>query len=481
MRKRVFSMHDMLAFGDMSGDRNPLHADRVAARRLLFGDVIVHGMHLILWVLDGWLLEQTTPVSLRSLAAEFSRPLYLDTEASWEVVSAGDGRVKIRVLANGLTIATLSWDWIVAAADQPRCPDFTPPQIKEIKVRSAAEVVGASGTIRLEMDVAAAAREFPNVAFRLSMLPIAQIASISRLVGMECPGLHSVDSKLKLTFERPESPDRSMSFSVARFEERFGLVFLDVATAGMRGNVKALLRPPPTAQPSCADLRGRVEGGEFRGQRALIIGGSRGLGELAAKLLALGGAEVKLTFQRGGQEAEAVARDIAASGGAAAAFAYDVLQPQDGLAAVCADNRFPTHLYYFATPFIFGATQWPHGASDAAINRFCSYYVSGFVNTFNLVRTVSPVLTHVFYPSTAAIEEQSAALGEYVLAKIAGEAACELLARQFPAIMFHKPRLPRLATDQTATMIAVETADGVSVMLNCLREFQMRSQKEAAS
>jgi hypothetical protein len=50
------------------------------------------------------------------------------------------------------------------------------------------------------------------------------------------------------------------------------------------------------------------------------------------------------------------------------------------------------------------------------------------------------------------------------MAKAAGEVLCRDLATAFPHLAIRTPRLPRVLTDLTATVVAVETADAVAVM-----------------
>ena len=45
MQHRIFTLADQIAFAELSGDNNPLHLDPVVARRTLFGQPIVHGVH----------------------------------------------------------------------------------------------------------------------------------------------------------------------------------------------------------------------------------------------------------------------------------------------------------------------------------------------------------------------------------------------------------------------------------------------------
>ena len=209
VKKRIFTFQDQIVFAEISGDRNPLHMDALAARRFLFGGPVVHGIHLLLWALETWLQDKAFSVFLRSLVADFFRPLDVGAEVSCELVSEHDGCVRIRLLSGGFTVAVVAFEWFVEGRAASDIKNIERPQRSHCKAMSAAEVMGASGTMRLELDVAAAAGVFPNLTHRFPLLQLAQIATTSRLVGMECPGLHSVYSKLKLKFEIVEkcAPD----------------------------------------------------------------------------------------------------------------------------------------------------------------------------------------------------------------------------------------------------------------------------------
>src|SRR5438034_1194225 len=43
LRRRITRASDVIAFSDMTGDRNPLHYDQEVARRTVFGRLIVQG------------------------------------------------------------------------------------------------------------------------------------------------------------------------------------------------------------------------------------------------------------------------------------------------------------------------------------------------------------------------------------------------------------------------------------------------------
>jgi NAD(P)-dependent dehydrogenase (short-subunit alcohol dehydrogenase family) len=186
-----------------------------------------------------------------------------------------------------------------------------------------------------------------------------------------------------------------------------------------------------------------------------VIGGSRGIGEATSKLLAVGGAEVWLTYHRGARDAEAVVADIRASGHRAEALACDAADPAWPVLAAIR----PTHFYYFATPPIFSGSDAP---------AFTQFYVTAFGA---LVEKLIPHgLTHALYPSSVAVESAPAGMEDYAIAKAAGEALCRTLEKSHPGLTILAPRLPRLATDQTATFALVEAGSPADIMLPLLHQ-----------
>jgi hypothetical protein len=103
--------------------------------------------------------------------------------------------------------------------------------------------------------------------------------------------------------------------------------------------------------------------------------------------------------------------------------------------------------------------------------RFCDYYVCGFINTLRSVRGASQGTLGVFYPSSVAVDELPAGMAEYAAAKAAGETLSLALAKHDRALKIYCPRLPRIATDQTASLIPVHNEDAATIMLKHLRIF----------
>jgi NAD(P)-dependent dehydrogenase (short-subunit alcohol dehydrogenase family) len=313
-------------------------------------------------------------------------------------------------------------------------------------------------------------RAFPRASRALGSDVVAAIVAISNLVGMECPGRDSLLSALRLEVT-PHTHGRQLTWNVIRADRRFGLVRIRICGDGLAGTVDAFLRTPPQPPPAVATVAARVTAGEFAGQRALVIGGSRGLGATTALLLACGGGVPIVTYAAGAGDAETLQRDAGAAGLALEILPFDIVEDKVEHIADTAVRFGVTHLYYFATPRIFVRRQ---PLFDSAVfERFAAFYVSGFARVCEAVRSVVPSLD-VFYPSTTAIDEGIPELTEYAAAKAAGETLCRVMTGSTPGLRILVHRLPRVTTDQTASFLSAHALDPVDALLPIIRDMHRR-------
>jgi NADP-dependent 3-hydroxy acid dehydrogenase YdfG len=467
MAERAFTSDDQLAFARLSGDYNPLHMDPVIARRLLFGRQIVHGLHALLWSADEYLRTRPPGLELRTVKAHFQAGIGLGQTVDCIRIDQNEHQVEIRLEIDKTPVM-----WIQIAWSHSReHPAGTLPRAlhepEECRERTLEEAAGASASVPLYLDRELAATLFPNLMRLLPPMQLAALLATTRLVGMECPGLHSIYSELNLAFFSDRAGVPELNYHVTAGNQRLALLLMDVEAPGMKGQIKSFFRPAPQAQAAFADVCREVESEEFSEQQALIIGGSRGLGEVAAKLLAAGGAEVIITYYRGEQDAKRIVEEITAHGAKADCLPLNVLEPSPARLSMVANRSKPLYLYYFATPFIFGAAKGRF--STKRFTAFCEYYVTGFLRAVQSVAASSAGIQKIFYPSSAAIEELPLDMGEYAAAKMAGEILCDFLQKTIPGIAIHKPRLPRIATDQTVSLLPVSNRDPQSVLLAHLR------------
>jgi NAD(P)-dependent dehydrogenase (short-subunit alcohol dehydrogenase family) len=305
---------------------------------------------------------------------------------------------------------------------------------------------------------------YPALAAAISPPTVLSVALMSTLVGMVAPGLHSIFAETSFHIGGNDLTRDGLGFRVGAIDKRFQLVPITVAGPRLTGTVSAFLRAEPVAPPTAADAAVRVEPERFVGQVALVAGGSRGLGAVSAMLLAAGGASVAVTYRQGREDADRLVADINARAPRAKAMALDVLQdpgPQ------LADAGPFTHLYYFATPKVF--RQSSEIFSAEVFDEFAAVYLKGFARVFAHVHRSGRSLS-VLYPSSVAVETRPKGMTEYAMVKAAGEELCKDLGRQWPSVRFLAPRLPRILTDQTATVPPVPAENATDVMLPLLRQ-----------
>lgn len=458
MASRSFTMADQHAFAALSQDRNPIHTDPLAARRSQHGLPLVHGMHLALWALEQALATRPG-ARFGGLVAKFEKPVLVgDTVTLTEAEAAGALTLTLGPPGLACMVLRLTGAAPRGVPGAPPAPPLAPtPPRPEPRVLDWDGLAGQAGALALPAAPLLAA--FPTLAAALGPGVVVGLAAASAVVGMECPGLHSLFGSLSAALTGPQ-PAGPVQWAVARMDERFRRVELALHAPGMAATLAAFMRPPPVAQPDVAEL---VRPREFAGQRALVVGGSRGLGEATARLLAAGGAEVTLTYAAGAEDAARVAAAI----GGAEVLRYDAREP--AAPQLAALRLRPNALYYCATGPVFRrkAAFW----EPALMAEHLAVYAEGFQDLALALHARSGALL-AFMPSSAAVEQPVAGLAEYAAAKLAGEAVAAHLAAFHRGLHVLVKRLPRVQTDLTAGIAQAEAAEAVDVMLPILREMQ---------
>lgn len=471
--EHVISLADSGSFATLAGDLNPLHVQPIVARRLLFGGTVVHGVHILLQALQES-IGSRGPTSIASIKANFAKPVPSGQPFTVQVQAAEASADLVRILieSNGHIVQRVAVRLVPRAGQQLALaePSTDVPRCEAPSLKDMAE---AAGTVALALDHGLARKLFPTLMHTLPDWQVAALLATTKIVGMRVPGLNSIFTDLDLQFDvdgtdAPATP--WVSYRILCFDSRYGVLTLEMTGPALRGQLKALYRPAPVTQAPMQVVMGAVTPNEFAGQRALVLGGSRGLGEVTAKILAAGGGEVWLTYARGRDDALRVAEEIALNRGRAQVSAFDILDLPQCLDGERHGEWQPTHVYIFATPSIqFGPKrEW----DPRLFGQYSDFYVHGFARTIERIVDLfgldkQPL--NVFYPSTTYIDDPPAGAAEYVAAKSAAEGLSRALARAHPGWRFVTPRLPRLLTDQT-NFGKAKAADPLSCLLPLIRE-----------
>lgn len=452
-------------FAKLSGDYNPMHLDAVAARRFMFGGIVVHGVHILLKALELLFSKTRENIGLRTVSAQFHHPVRVGSLTEYVFNEIGEGETSVQICVGICTVANIHVSWRSGRTEGiPLASEL--PSREPCQVLAENNVPVARGQVPVLLHEALSDELFPVLSKYAPAHQIAMLLAATRIVGMKCPGYNSVFSELMIRYSADCENAREASYAVADYDSRFHLASIRITGPGSAGTLKAFLRPPPQIQPPVSDLMRFLRSNEFEGRRALVIGGSRGLGELCAKLLSAGGADIRLTYRSGEHDAAIVVDDINTSGGSAEALRFDVTAGGTSLLKSLGKWR-PTELLYFATPPIFQPRYEKY--SGRLFEEFTNIYVNSFADIFYALE-FNGALRNVLCPSTVAIDDLTRDMPEYIAAKSAAEALCRFLDKTHPDVYFQMPRLPRLLTDQTVNLFGVKGEDALPLLLGLLRK-----------
>lgn len=465
---KTFNQEDQARFTALSGDSNPIHADSIVARRTAAGAPVVHGIHTLLWLVDAVAVHRTEIAGIAALKARFHKMVYLGERVEGHITELSARKFKARATIDGVEIlSVVATIGIADAAQEPQPGAQNEPLQCPITPYEPAweHMQGTSGRVPFAARPAEMERMFPGAARLLGARRVAALGCSSYLVGMVVPGLHSIYVSLALHATDHAAPQNELRYVVSSVDPRFRRVDILVAGGGLSGTLGAIVRPAPVFQASIEHAAAHVEHSEFAASTALVVGGSRGIGEVTAKLIAAGGGKVVVTYATGRVEAEKVAAEITRWGGSCTSMRYDI--HDDAATQLEALEFAPTHIYYFATPTILKRKLRPFTAER--FGELNVYFIQGFFNLVEAALRLRPTGVSVFYPSSQFVIDRPAGMTEYAMSKAAAEVLCADMGKLLPGAIVTAHRLPRVLTDQTAALGSEQAEDPLPIMVPIIR------------
>ena len=101
----VFTQQDLDDFALVSGDWNPIHTSPSDARRLITGEIVAHGIFVLLRALDD--LCQLSDLTLATVKCRFLKPIFIETEVQINVSIISEQKAKILVTCNSLACLSI--------------------------------------------------------------------------------------------------------------------------------------------------------------------------------------------------------------------------------------------------------------------------------------------------------------------------------------------------------------------------------------
>jgi len=400
--ERTFTLADFTTFAELSGDYNPLHTNPVMARRTQLGECVAHGIFVLLWALDTLQAQGSSSQQWTKLSAKFLRPIRAGVKVAVVAKEKSSAEVSLTVSEAERVLCQCEVVWAEAGpgAAVSNTRNEIPPHEEpaQLQVGDATKI---SGALDLFWPVKQGKVLFPTLAATQKSDSLAAMLATTRVIGMKVPGEHSVFIQCNFSFVPHAEVKQPFTYRVKEYRKSSQRLCIAIAGTAGHGILWALVRHPPVVQPGMAVIKQRVPANRFAGLRVIAVGGSRGLGEIAAKVLAAAGAEVTLTYCVGSDDANRVAVDITANGGRAIALQLNITDPgwEANLSARCVGFD---HLCYFASP--------PIVEGDGSIlnaplfEKFCTVYVTGLVRVAQWLTRNTAGKFALFNASTVLVE-----------------------------------------------------------------------------
>ncbi len=458
----VFSQKDLDQFAHRSGDWNPIHTSPSVARRLIAGEIVVHGIFVLLCALNEFCRGSDLKIS--SIKCRFLKPIFLKTKVNLDVLSADELSAEIIVYCNSLACVSIAVKFGGNKNYKKICQGaYVKASANNYNFERCKK---ASGDLPVKVNLNYLEQNFPELIDNIGIIPIQSLMLCSKIVGMDCPGLNSLFSSLDMKLDTEQSPSK-LSWFVQRHTVPIAPIKIGISGGGLSGHIESFYRPVEVKQESFTSISEKVDSDIFKNQRALVIGASRGLGELTAKVIIAGGGEVIGTFCGGENDARRLEQEIRPSNQKFKMVQLDITTDDKGyLSSFFKTVMAPTHIYYFASPRI--KSNNGDGIDNELLNIYRQFFVTSFSNIVEVVRNLFAEKVTILYPSTTFIDESVPDFKEYVAAKLEGERLYPVWNDQDEIeVVCH--RLPRLKTDQTAGILTVDTADNFEEILKIIK------------
>ncbi len=177
------------------------------------------------------------------------------TGAPSEFETGPTSQIEFEVVAADIAVALvkLSSQPGKSVAERAAQPASAPPTMSEPADLRFEQLAGQTGTVAIADGDAAIA--VSRAAATLSALSgIKALLATSQIVGMACPGLHSLFAGLDINFDRVGQSGRPFAYAVRKVDARFRSLQIDISGYGAMGRLDAFARPPPPSQAGMAEI-----------------------------------------------------------------------------------------------------------------------------------------------------------------------------------------------------------------------------------
>ena len=278
LAKKEFSIESQKKFSNFSGDYNPIHLCDKYSRKTIYGQILVHGMHAVLWALDSLTKKKKF---FKNLDVRFLKPIFLN-----EVISCywDEQKDVINIKNSNTTLCKIFVTKVEKVVSLKSRVISGKPRLKpaQRKISEIEKLQSKKKYILFKGNIDKFHKNFDNLKFVYGLSFVCEVCTLSYIVGMEVPGLNSLFISTKISLK---SDKKRIFFRINKVEQRLGMVSFEYSGNRIECQIETIFRQKPVKSPTIQKLHRYVKGNEFNLMNALVIGGSRGIGEMVSKII----------------------------------------------------------------------------------------------------------------------------------------------------------------------------------------------------
>ena len=462
-KEKSFTIKDQDNFSKISGDFNLMHLEEEYARRTIANGIAIHGINLVFWSLNEFFKLKKKPAIIKKINIDFLTFASLNKKIITQIYYK-QNKLIIDINDKNNSIALIKLSFInnkkIIKNYKTNIFKISKPKNEALNLDKIKDRAFKEKNI---FNYFVLKKNYNYLCKYLNLNQIGDLATISRFVGMKVPGYNSILNKISLNFTNNKNETK---ININSFDERFNLIKLLFNGTNLKGDVFTFTRPDVSVKVNY-ELNKQIKKRQFKNQKALIVGGSRGLGEATLQLLAYGGAKIFFTYNRGSKDSNYLKKNLFKINKNIKVAKLDINKKLSNKVINMIKKFSPSHFYYFATPKIFDGQSFKFNQQKFA--EFNEYYLYGFYKIFQILDKKK--LKIVFSPSSVSLKEITSKLCDYSCSKAAQETLFKYLQSEFKDIKFFSTRLPRLKTDQTQTIFQQKTKLPYPYMLKLIKKF----------
>jgi hypothetical protein len=432
-----FEITESKDFAKLSCDFNPIHIDVDYSRTTRYGRPIVHGVYVVMRVLERLIMEK---IYIKSLDVNFRKPVFFNEVYR---VEKDDIKKRIVVQKEQETLIEIGFSQEISVKRYENTRHVNKKAIPLPLDLEFDEILIGSKEFFVSDEAEMARNNFPALTMKYGSAVVLELASLSNIVGVFTPGLNSIFKRLNLEFEESKTLPH---YDIKKIDKRIKQINIAVCGQYCKAEIEAFYLPRKVKSDSIKSIYEKNSltlGIENIGKiRALVIGGSRGVGEYISKAILAFGGTCTLTYSQGEQEALALFNQFN-DPNICKIINLHMSENLESFDKILGLKNFNL-IFYMASPKILNDSE------SEPSNTYELIYYELFKKLIFEAKGVN-FNGIVFYPSTIYAKYSDTIYEKYKKAKIKGEDfILDFNTRKY--FQIHFERLPKLKTQQNLTL-----------------------------